>query len=321
MRLFDETENIYYELIAYLLLEQDGFSSEKLRKLLSQYMDEEIDFEVVDTLFSKIEGNELLFTYKDATFWPILEGKFPIRANDIEKEAMKSIQKQKYTPFFLTDSTLNKIKEATKEIKEDWDIDDIYIKNQFLGGIAKKVEKYRQSLTVIAKSIVNKTAIECDNVKVGVYEYHKQIVFPVKIEYSFINDQFRICVYEPKEGRFIKMNLETMEYISSLPLTSNINILEEYQDFLKNHRKKLILDVEAIDHAIERCFRIFSYYDRDAIYSEKENCYRLEITYLDFDENEVIRDILSLGSSVIVIEPKELQKRIYDRILLASKQY
>ncbi len=50
MKLFDETENKYYELIAYLLLEQDGFSSEKLQKLLSQYMDEEIDFEVVDTL-------------------------------------------------------------------------------------------------------------------------------------------------------------------------------------------------------------------------------------------------------------------------------
>ncbi len=321
MRLFDETENKYYELIAYLLLELDGFPSEKLQTLLADYMDGEIDFDVVDTLFSKVEGEELIFTYENATFRPVLEEKFPIRTNNIEKEAMKLIQKQKYVQFFLLDSTLDKIKETTKDIEVNWNMEDICIKNQFLCDVAQQVEKYRQSLTMIAKSIVNKTAIEYDNVKVGVYEYRKQIVFPVKIEYSFINDQFRICAYEPKEKRFIKMNLQTMEHISSLSLTSDINILKEYQDFLNNHRKKLILDVEAIDHVIERCFRIFSYYDRDAIYSEKENRYRLEITYLEFDENEVIRDILSLGSSVIVIESKELQKRIYDRILLASKQY
>ena len=53
MRLFDETENKYYELIAYLLLELDGFPSEKLQKLLAQYMDGETDFDVVDPLFQR----------------------------------------------------------------------------------------------------------------------------------------------------------------------------------------------------------------------------------------------------------------------------
>ena len=70
MKLFDETENKYYELIAYLLLEQDGFSSEKLQKLLSQYMDEEIDFEHTSSLLlSLLNSFSVVITDEDGYEW------------------------------------------------------------------------------------------------------------------------------------------------------------------------------------------------------------------------------------------------------------
>lgn len=39
------------------------------------------------------------------------------------------------------------------------------------------------------------------------------------------------------------------------------------------------------------------------------------------DEAEVIRNILSLGSSVVVLEPLVLQKKIHERIIKAANMY
>ena len=114
--------------------------------------------------------------------------------------------------------------------------------------------------------------------------------FPVKIEFSIVNDKFRICAYEPVERRFIKMNLDTMQ---------NLEVTEETAD-------------------IER---VFSYYDRKARYDKEKNKYRLEISYLKADEKEVIKNILSMGPYVIVMEPRVIQKEVYGRIAEANKLY
>ena len=52
-----------------------------------------------------------------------------------------------------------------------------------------------------------------------------------------------------------------------------------------------------------------------------ENKYRLEISYFRADENEIIKNILSLGSYVVVLEPRTIQKEVYRRIKTASKLY
>lgn len=136
-----------------------------------------------------------------------------------------------------------------------------------------------------------------------------------------MNDRFRICAYESSQNRFLKMNLDTMENIKLSREVYEEDLEEMYQAFLKSNTRILKLDIEPVDHVIERCFRIFSYYDRKTRYDKQDNKYRLEISYLKFDEKEIIKDILSLGGYATVIEPKHLQKEIYRRVLAASKLY
>ena len=144
--------------------------------------------------------------------------------------------------------------------------------------------------------------------------------FPINIEYSFLNDGFRVCVYNQEENRFIKLNLSTIKNIKLSHETIE-DLSKEYQDFLEMNTKKIELDVEPIDHVIERCFRLFSFYDREAKYDKEDNKYKLTISYLKQEENEVIRDILSLGSYVVVMSPKRIQKEVYKRIVAAKNNY
>lgn len=321
MNLFDETENKYFEFISYLLQNNRKYSKEEINLLIGQLLTGESDFDVIDAIFSTKEGEELVFTYSGEIYEPAIMTNFPIRMGLIEQQAAKSLIENEYITHFLSEETIEKLKECTSCIEEEWTTKDIQVKNVFSGGATETEKDFGQVISVIAKAIKEHKAIKYDNVREGVFEYRNVSVFPVKIEFSITNDRFRICAYEAEQDRFLKMNLDTMENIELSEKVYDGNLEEIYKTFLKSNTRTVKLDVEPVDHVIERCFRIFSYYDRKARYDGQENKYRLEIAYLKYDETEIIKDILSLGGYVTVIEPKNLQKEVYRRALAACKLY
>lgn len=293
-------------------------------KEISMYMDSNVvgeeDFDVIESLFPAKEGNDTVFTLVDGRYYPVIPGSMPIRVNQVEALAAKSMVNNLYAKHFLSDETISKLKSKVTGIQELWDINDIEIKNQYRYGDGETEKSYEKELRLVAKAIKSHKAISYDNVRPGKYEYIGQKAFPVKIEYSFLNDLFRISVYNEDDDRFIKINLATMRNIKLLDETFD-DLEKEYQDFIEMNTKKIELDVDPIDHVIERCFRIFSYYDRQARFDKEDNKYKLTISYLKSDENEIIRDVLSLGSYVVVMSPKRIQKEVYKRIVAARNIY
>ena len=321
MNLFDETENKYFEFISYLLQNNRKYSKEEVNQLIEQLLTGESDFYVTDAIFSTKEGEELVFTYSGGEYEPAIMADFPIRMGLIEQQAAKSLIENEYITHFLSEETIEKLKECTSCIEEEWTTKDIQVKNVFSGGATEVEKDFGQVISVIAKAIKDHKAIRYDNVREGVFEYRNVSVFPVKIEFSIMNDKFRICAYEADQDRFLKMNLDTMDNIELSDREYEGDLEEKYKTFLKSSTRTVKLDVEPIDHVIERCFRIFSYYDRKARYNKQDNRYRLKISYLKYDETEIIKDILSLGGYATVIEPKSIQKEVYRRVLAASKLY
>ena len=321
MILFDETENKYYGLLAHMLQGGARYSRNDIRDFLGKYLPGEEDFEVTEALFATAEGEELFFTETEGVIEPVLEGNFPIRNSILEKQAARSLVRSPYTGHFLRKDTLKKLEKATDKITEEWSPDDITLKNVFENGTRSSGRLFDREISLIAKAIHERCAIRYDNKRTGRVEKRDALAFPVRIEYSVVNDRFRINAYEPVEMRFIKMNLDTMANIEVTDETTDVDLETEYAEFIKLNTKNIVLDVEPVDHIIERCFRVFSYYDRKARYDKEGRVYRLEISYLKADENEVIKNILSMGSHVVVMEPRAIQKEVYRRILAASKQY
>lgn len=322
MNLFDETENKYYEILAYLLRQESSITHKDIDEFIGRYLPGEADFEVTEALFSAPEGEELIYMENDeGQLAPVLEEQFPIRNGRIEKEAVKSLISNPYVSYFLTEGTLEKLRQVTEHVEANWDPNDITIKNMFSNGASCTNDAYSHDIASIAKSICEGRAIRYDYVRPGRVEKKSAEVYPVKIEFSLVNDRFRICAYDSEERRFIKMNLDGMRNISTTDRTSDIDLLEEYKEFIRLNTKKVVLDVEPVGHVIERCFRVFSYYDRKARYDREGNKYRLEISYFKADEKEVIKNILSMGSYVVVTEPRIIQKEVYRRIMAAAQLY
>ena len=320
MRLFDETANKYYELISYLLSRNETFTGEDVDRLYAELYSGEKDYETMDLLFPDKAGREILFEKQNGSFAPVVSHRFPVRMSLIEQQAFGFLYRLKYADDFLSEQTLHKIRKADEKITKGWTPEDIYVKNQFAVEERAGKDGIEKKIPIIDEAIRRNVSIVFDNIKEGVYEYRDTTAFPVRIEYSFVNDVFRVSAFLPSENRFFKMTLDTMHNIR-IGTWEMEGLEEEYHAFLDSCRKHVVLDVEPFGHVIERCFRIFSYYERKAVYNREEKRYRLEIYYHSFDEAEVVRDILSLGSSVVVTGPEKLRIKVYRRILKAKQQY
>ena len=78
MKLFDETESKYYELISRLLMQKKDFTSEDIDRLYTEMFQGEKDYEIFDMLFSKKEGNEAVFACNDGEDSQVLDCVFAL---------------------------------------------------------------------------------------------------------------------------------------------------------------------------------------------------------------------------------------------------
>lgn len=316
MKLFDETENKYIELLSYLVNRKEGMTESDIKKAMMDLNDGELDYPLYEALFSKNEGESTIFEFNGTKFEYMFKNGFPIRLNKIEQEALFSLTDIPYAGGFINPETLKKIEDIAYDQME-LSVCDVEIKNQ---NSREKSEDLLKKIAVILSALKCSGRVVFDNVSEGKYVYKNSCVWPVKLEYSFVNDMFRLCAFLPEDKRFIKIRLDTMKNVSC-DNTPRADLEKEYIEFMRDNSKTVVLEVDPVQHVIERCFRLFSFYDRKAVYDSDKEKYRLELSYYRFDESEVLRDIMSLGSNVIVIEPRGIQIKIYNRIVAARKRY
>ena len=80
---------------------------------------------------------------------------------------------------------------------------------------------------------------------------------------------------------------------------------------IKNEAEPIILKLNAAQYNVfERCFNIFSNYDKEISRLDKTS-YQLKIYAREhFDKAEIVQNILSLGSSIVVLAPQNLRQQI-----------
>ena len=320
MELFDETNSKYYEFIIEKLKVDEQISEDDLK---------DVDSKLIEIINNSdlFEYDKLNRIYKLKEIYlqaeTIDQYKFPVLLNKVERQALKSLVNDKYNKYFLNESTINKIKELTKDELIEWDNNDLTIKNILKSKNGNK--DYYQVLKILREAIEDKTAID--------YEYPYKgktiinTVYPYRLEYDTLDDQIRVDSYLVKNNinddsnRFIKSNLEKMSNVVKNDDKDAVKFREAYDNYLKEKKKKVTLKMKAEDYRIELCFKVFSSYEREATYNEDNNVYTLTITYLEAEEKNIIKNILSLGRSVIVEEPQHIKDKVIEEIKKSLNNY
>ena len=135
------------------------------------------------------------------------------------------------------------------------------------------------------------------------------IVVPCKLEYNGATNGFALIGYHIDDKTFGYYPLHTLPTISIDTKSFDFDTDILYREYQETNRQMIVFSIYDINNAIDRCFNAFSNYD--IVGSETEDkAFTLTISYLPFQESDIMRILLSLGAAVRVHEPQEIKQRL-----------
>jgi len=327
MELFSEVKNKYFQLVLRIINEcTDGKATAEILKVID---DGEFEQKVIgknqqsfaDIMLNRCDEDENLnlLKEKDGRWYPALEDvgnpPVPVRFTMVEKFWLKALLESEGVRMILSPQTYEKLKMELEEI--DTPIKEQYIEmtNTIkLPEIADQ-EAYSENFKTILKALVDEKPIRYTNTDRRGNVYKDMLALPVGIEYSMRDGRFRVSMYSIDNDRPIMANIFTL---------TDLRIVDEDVGIDRETAKKLlfeqkyssepiILEVTDQKAAMERCFMCFSGMERTAR-DLGNNKYEMRLNYYLFEEENLIRNIISLGPYVKVISPQRIVDEIVRRV-------
>ena len=330
LRLFPEYRNIYYsairEVYYRMLLDGETFDrvsldqaiylrtgiqniksikKDKFRQEVSQFGGQIKKL----SLFCQNEKGELMPSFQIDNEVP------PILLSLMEKRYLHTLLKQKLIIQLLGKERSEKICEGLKDspayswgsmlIERGMQKDDDLI-------IPENFDKIR----VIRQAIAKGSCLSYQNSTQG--KIYEGVCKPYRIMYSAKMKKLQlITVTQPegeKEERLVLMNL------SSLSKLQPVNDSLASADVTKMLNAKRTLSIKlrlrnlpARGNSVERAFMLFSTYTKNG-QMDDNGIYSMQIDAYDFELNEILEKILSLGQAVEVVSPTDLRNEVAARI-------
>lgn len=145
----------------------------------------------------------------------------------------------------------------------------------------------------------------------------EKIFTPFRLQYNLATNRYGFILWD--DTTFSRIPLSDVQSVEKLDVQAD-NVEAQFDDFLHEHQVSFTLQMEDKNNAIARCFSLFSSYDKESWRSE-DGHYILKITYYDFDKEEILRHILSLGPQAVVIDPEPLRNEIIDILMAECKWF
>lgn len=348
MELFSEVKNRYFQLVFRIINECAGG---KAKSEILRIVDEgEFEQKVIgknhktfaDYILNRCEADENLnlLTQKDGMFYPSIEnaGKpgcvesngerrddcppLPVRFSMVEKAWLKALLENEGVRMVLSEGTFNKLQKELAGI--DTPIRDEYFEltNKIKPPEIEAQETYEENFRVILDALIQEKPIRYNNTDKKGNVYSNNLALPVSIEYSMRDGRFRVSMYSLDDKRPIMANVFTL---------SDLRVVDEDVGIDRETAKKLLLEqkyseepviLEVTDKkaAMERCFMCFSAMERTAR-ELGNNKYEIKLQYYLFEEENIIRSIISLGPYVKVISPQRIADEIVTRVKKSISLY
>jgi len=146
------------------------------------------------------------------------------------------------------------------------------------------------------------------------------LIAPCRLEYDLATKDYALIAWDPATREVIKSSLDDLQPLEASGHDLPANILDELSSYLQSHQKEVTLQLTPTRNTFERCFSLFSAYDKTAR-MEQNNTYLLTIRYYDLDREEIIQKIKSLGAAVTILAPEDMRQIMQDTLRQMEKLY
>lgn len=328
MELFLEGKNKNYtmmlELINQLYFHKKTISRYEINDMVEKYgISSEFNFS--QSLMNENEPYNLYLLDKnaDSSFSLQIESGAPIQPYKIEKQWLKHILKNEKLKLFLNDSTIKKL-EAQLVNYEDIISDDALTINRPCTQLQKVEEPLSTNFKMLVRAILENKGIEYSYITRDHTLLENCMGVPYRMEYSMKEDCFYLISYSLEGKRPIKSLLHGFLNIKLIHLDGKYDIsFDEIQKSIDDKKAKepIIISIKDINNALERALFQFSCFERELNYIEEKDTYSLSIFYYEFEREEVISRIFSLGKHAIVTEPSDIRTEMMKRLNQLNERY
>ena len=240
---------------------------------------------------------------------PLVRGEIPFLPTRLELSFLKSLLTDEALRFLLPEPLRQKLAArlaGVPPLVPAGAIEEQCDKGDDLAALQPKLALYWQALT-------QQRQIYYTNID-RASRRHQSVASPCRLEYDAATHRVRAIVYLAEEHRAIKLNFRSLREITCLAEKIPAGTEAAFQAFLKSRARKVTLALTPKYNATARTFALFAPYDKEASYDEETGRYTLRIHYYDFDEEEITRQILTLGSAACVLSPAPFRAKIIARL-------
>lgn len=311
MELFNQFKNDDFKHIRQIIKKTliYGYDKELLYEFYNTISSKPTDF--IDSLFNDDfcilkdeEGDILPFIDYDYDENPYL---LPILLTKMEKEYIKTMLNDSLFCALLGEKLANKLSNNLNNTTSLNFKDNIIFKDE---QIFDDTPSLIENIKLITYAIINDKNIDFNNnTNTKVYENKNKKIY--RILYSPINTFWQVLTHDDNNERVILCNISSM---SNIKINDNNDNVVDTKILIKNKKSKtpLKLELKEIHSSLERTFRTFS--DYETIAYHKNGIHFLEIYYYEFDKQQIISNILSLGDAVVVDSNSPLYEDICNEI-------
>lgn len=249
-----------------------------------------------------------------------LAGILPItHLSDTELAWLKEMLENDQYSFLLPDSLRNKLKNYVASVKKIFPASHFMIL-QDTGDIPSK-EPLHTHLATFQQALVQQRNIVLTGQTEQEVLFQKNLS-PTHLAYDLTKNEYQFICWDKSEKQLYRLRSGQIKKLSLTNTPIAATTYDEEAQYYKKHQKSVMLRLKRQTNAIERCFSMFFPFDKKAfVTDEKLSHYHLTIYYYDFDQDDIVSRILSLGSAVTVIKPASMRQKIISRLKASLSYY
>ncbi|MGN0291833.1 MAG: WYL domain-containing protein [Lachnospiraceae bacterium] len=226
----------------------------------------------------------------------------------LEQEFLENMLEMPESRMFLSETIYKKLGRYKKKTRENSNID---VLGEYKINPLWQDEDYIQNVKRAMKTVRRKEGFFYEN-QTNQGEVVEGIGYPVRIQVDVFTRNWYLHFVDIERKNTVLANLARCK----IKYKEDSIVANEQIDDILDKRKKGVLKLKILNKksAHERACLLFADNRRQMEYNKEEDALYMGITYYDYEEEGIIRKILSLGAFAVVLEPQNIRERIVKEV-------
>lgn len=307
IKAFSQYENVLFDIFSELLA--NGKQDISIEEIQAAVANKLYDMPVID---QQTLMNDFPVFYKDEDgYHPIIDtyDGFPIRLTKLEQQAVCDALSSDDADIFLSANEKAKISDSFSNTELCYDKEPIQQNTLRFHPSQRTVKNVKNLITAINQRKVTRV----QNLSPFSPVREPERAFPVSLEYTAQSGLWTVAAYVPSAKRFINFNVSKIE-VELTEESFSPSVKENHKAFIKSQKKRTaVIRIDAPNYAIDRIFRLFSFYERKTVI-QNNGSYLMTLQYYEYDKDPLIRNILSAGPYAMLQSPDDLKADVVSAI-------